>query len=47
MIAVIAAAAILGALPPPSAGGLIEAGTINASGADFATTVRAALTAEV
>jgi uncharacterized membrane protein len=46
MIAVIGAAGILGALPPPSAGGLIEAGTINASGADFATTVRATLTAE-
>ena len=44
MIAVIAVAGVLGALPPPSAGGLVEVGTIEVSGADFATGVRATLT---
>lgn len=44
MIAAVAVAGALGALPPPAAG-LVEVGTIDVSGADFATSVRAALTA--
>jgi uncharacterized membrane protein len=45
MVAAVVAAGILGALPPPSSGGLVEAGTIEVSGADFATSMRATLTA--
>jgi copper transport protein len=44
MIVVLAAAAVLGVLPPPSAGRLFQVSTIDASGADFATTIRARLT---
>jgi copper transport protein len=45
MAAVVIAAGTLGALPPPSSGGLVEAGTLDVSGADFATSARATLTA--
>ena len=45
MIAVVVVAGVLGALPPPSAGGLVEVGTIDVSGTDFATSARATLTA--
>jgi copper transport protein len=44
MIAVLGVAAVLGALPPPSAGRLFEVSTMDVSGVDFATTVRARLT---
>jgi copper transport protein len=45
MFAVVVVAGVLGALPPPSAGALVEAGTIDVSGTDFATSARATLTA--
>jgi hypothetical protein len=43
--AVVVAAAGLGTLPPPSNAALLETGTIDVSGADFATTTRARLMA--